>query len=66
MATTEKVPAQLDPAEVKAELLAKYPPKVARKRAKQIVFNEAVASEAPEIMANVRTIPGIITMRGCT
>jgi len=32
MATTEKVPAQLDPAEVKAELLAKYPPKVADRK----------------------------------
>ncbi|ADH87122.1 nitrogenase molybdenum-iron protein alpha chain [Desulfurivibrio alkaliphilus] len=52
--------------EVKAELLKKYPPKVARKRAKQILINEALENETPEISANVRTIPGIITMRGCT
>ncbi|MFZ2089469.1 MAG: nitrogenase component 1, partial [Desulfobaccales bacterium] len=53
--------------EVKKELLEKYPTKVARKRAKQIVVNR-VDPEAgvPEIMSNVRTIPGIITQRGCT
>jgi len=53
-------------AEIKEELLKKYPPKVARKRAKQIMINEALENETPEITANVRTIPGIITMRGCT
>ena len=57
---------QWDPAEVKAELLAKYPSKVARKRAKQIMINEAQGNETPEISANVRTTPGIITKRGCT
>ncbi|BDQ33439.1 nitrogenase molybdenum-iron protein alpha chain [Pseudodesulfovibrio portus] len=66
MAKTKKV-VQLMPTDIKEELLAKYPPKVARKRAKQIMINEATESEAPsEILANVRTIPGIITMRGCT
>ncbi|MEW6520437.1 MAG: nitrogenase molybdenum-iron protein alpha chain [Thermodesulfobacteriota bacterium] len=64
--TIKKKSAQWEPAEVKAELLAKYPPKVARKRAKQILINEALENETPEISANVRTIPGIITMRGCT
>ena len=57
---------QWDPADVKAELLKKYPPKVARKRAKQIMINEALENDTPEITANVRTTPGIITMRGCT
>jgi nitrogenase molybdenum-iron protein alpha chain len=66
MAKTKKV-VQLMPADIKEELLKKYPPKVARKRAKQILINEATEAEAPpEILANVRTIPGIITMRGCT
>lgn len=66
MAKTKKV-VQFDPTDVKEQLLSKYPPKVARKRAKQIMINEATESEAaPEILANVRTIPGIITMRGCT
>ena len=66
MTTTQTKAAQLDPAEIKAELLRKYPPKVARKRARQILINEALENDTPEIMANVRTIPGIITMRGCT
>ncbi|UZP68756.1 nitrogenase molybdenum-iron protein alpha chain [Desulfovibrio mangrovi] len=66
MAKTKKL-VQLDPADIKEELLKKYPPKVARKRAKQIMINEALGNETPpEIVANVRTIPGIITMRGCT
>ena len=63
MATTKN---GLAPTEVREELLKKYPPKVARKRAKQIMINEAQQAETPEITANVRTIPGIITMRGCT
>ncbi len=57
---------QWDPTNVKEKLLEKYPPKVARKRAKQIMINEALENTTPEIVANVRTIPGIITMRGCT
>lgn len=57
---------QWDPADIKEKLLSKYPPKVARKRAKQIMINEANGNNPPEIVANVRTIPGIITMRGCT
>ena len=66
MAKTKKL-VQLKPTDIKEELLAKYPPKVARKRAKQIMINEATGSDSsPEILANVRTIPGIITMRGCT
>jgi nitrogenase molybdenum-iron protein alpha chain len=64
--TTKKKMVQWDPADVKAELLKKYPPKVARKRSKQIMINEALENETPEITANVRTTPGIITMRGCT
>ncbi len=64
--TTKKKLVQWDPTEVKEELLKQYPPKVARKRAKQILINEALENETPEIQANVRTIPGIITMRGCT
>ncbi len=63
---TKKKMVQWDPADIKAELIKKYPPKVARKRAKQIMINEALENETPEITANVRTTPGIITMRGCT
>jgi nitrogenase molybdenum-iron protein alpha chain len=57
----------LNAAEVKQELLDKYPTKVARKRAKQIVINQVdPETGVPEITSNVRTIPGIITQRGCT
>ena len=53
--------------EVKKELLSKYPTKVARKRAKQIVVNQVDPDSCvPEIQSNVRTVPGIITQRGCT
>ena len=58
---------ELDAAEVKRELISKYPTKVARKRAKQIVVNEVGPDSCvPEIQSNVRTIPGIISQRGCT
>ena len=58
---------EINPAEVKEELLNKYPVKVARKRAKQIVINKVdECGEVPQIQSNVRTIPGIITQRGCT
>ncbi len=57
----------IDPQDVKQELLRKVPTKVARKRAKQIVVNQVGESQdVPEIGANTRTIPGIITQRGCT
>ncbi|MDR2245522.1 MAG: nitrogenase component I subunit alpha [Treponema sp.] len=53
-------------AEFRAEVLERYPPKVARKRAKQIIVNKVEGEdEVPEILANTRTVPGIITMRGC-
>lgn len=53
-----------DPSEFKEEMLKKYPRKVAKKRDKSIIVNDP--SEGQEILANVRTIPGIITQRGCT
>lgn len=52
-----------DPSELKEEILAKYPNKVAKKRAKSMVGNEP--SENQEIQSNVRTVPGIISQRGC-
>ena len=49
-----------DPEKVKARLLAKYPPKVARKRAKQIVVNKvdltAVWQEGRQGPRFVRTL----------
>ena len=64
--TPRRKTADWNPGEIKAEMLKRYPPKVARRRDKQIMINEALANETPQITANVRTIPGIITMRGCT
>ncbi|NLD92891.1 MAG: nitrogenase molybdenum-iron protein alpha chain [Fibrobacter sp.] len=53
-------------ADIKEALTKKYPAKVARKRAKAIVVNDVGPEDkVPEIQANVRTVPGIITMRGC-
>ena len=62
---------EIKPGEVKEEIMKKLPPKVARKRSKQFVINEVSSDEnkvkvAKEIQSNVRTIPGIITQRGCT
>lgn len=53
-----------DPQEVKEEILSKYPRKVAKKRAKAMVVNDPEIHQ--EIGANIRTVPGIITQRGCT
>ncbi|ASQ90855.1 nitrogenase molybdenum-iron protein alpha chain [Prosthecochloris sp. GSB1] len=53
-----------DPSVIKEELIKKYPPKVAKKRAKGIVLNDPEAT--PQVQANVRTVPGIITQRGCS
>jgi nitrogenase molybdenum-iron protein alpha chain len=67
MSTIENSVPDWEPREVKEEMLKKYPPKVARRRAQQMVMiDEAMQNSTPEIVANVRTIPGIITMRGCT
>src|SRR5210317_516254 len=58
---------QMDIHKVKDELLKAYPSKVARKRSQQIVINEKDESlNVPEIKANTRTMPGVITQRGCT
>ena len=54
----------IDLSKFKEEVLEAYPSKVAKKRAKSIVYNDP--EERPVIQANVRTIPGIITQRGCT
>jgi nitrogenase molybdenum-iron protein alpha chain len=55
---------------LKQEMLKKYPAKVARKREKQILVNQHVAEfegrpTVPVIAVNSRTIPGILSMRGC-
>ena len=61
---TNKVKTALpDPSTLKEEILAKYPPKIARKRAKSMVVVDEKLDQ--EVQSNVRTIPGIITQRGC-
>jgi len=55
-----------DPDGVKEKLLQKYPAKVARKRAKQIIVNKTGEDGmVPSIGANVRTVPGLMSQRGC-
>jgi len=55
---------ELDAGQLKEEMLRAYPSKTAKKRAKQMVVNDPDA--IPEIGANSRTTPGLITQRGCT
>ncbi len=52
-----------DPGPLKEAILAKYPTKVARKRKKSMVANDP--ETRPAVQANVRTVPGLITQRGC-
>ena len=57
---------QVDTQQLKQEIMDKYPPKVARKRSKHFVVNKKIDEENyAAIQANVRTIPGIISQRGC-
>ncbi len=45
-------------------VVEKYPKKVGKKRAKSILNNDP--DNIQEIQANIRTVPGIISQRGCT
>jgi nitrogenase molybdenum-iron protein alpha chain len=56
--------ASLNSAEVREKMLEIYPDKTKKKRAKQLLVNDP--SAPAQIAANTRTIPGIITQRGCT
>lgn len=54
------------PDKAREQLVKDYPPKVAKKRMGQIVVNRKDAEQVPpEIKANARTTPGIISQRGC-
>jgi nitrogenase molybdenum-iron protein alpha chain len=58
---------RLDVDEIREELLQGYPAKLAKKRGKQLLVNNPAPDGSPrEVLANVRTIPGIISQRGCT
>ncbi|MCH8475506.1 MAG: nitrogenase component I subunit alpha [Opitutales bacterium] len=52
-------------AEAREKLLENYPKKTLRKRSKQMLVNETPETPA-QIGANSRTVPGIITQRGCS
>jgi len=65
MSDKEKLSTVINPDELKKEIMAKYPGKVQKKRSKAFVINDP-EDETLEVQANVRTIPGIITQRGCT
>ncbi len=63
--TTDVTPNPLPSAEqVREEMLKIYPPKTRKKRSKQMIVNDPEAP--PEVAANTRTVPGIMTQRGCT
>ena len=47
----------------RSNIIEKYPPKVMKKRGKQFIVRDD--NPGQEIQANVRTVPGIITQRGC-
>ncbi len=56
-----------NPRDVKEKLIQIYPKKLRQKRSEQIVVTEQREDgSVPEIKANVRSSPGIITQRGCT
>ncbi|MCK5160972.1 MAG: nitrogenase molybdenum-iron protein alpha chain [Candidatus Aureabacteria bacterium] len=59
----KKIKKSLEPNTIKEDILKKYPAKVAKKRNKSMVLNDPETGQ--EIQSNVRTIPGIITQRGC-
>ncbi len=67
MSRTTYIPVKdLNAENIKESILKRYPAKLARKRSKQIVVNRFdEGGHVPEILANSRTIPGILTMRGC-
>ncbi|MCS7008310.1 MAG: nitrogenase component I subunit alpha [Chthoniobacterales bacterium] len=54
----------VSPSALRQKMLEGLPAKTLRKRSKQIIENDP--EKPPEIAANTRTIPGIITQRGCT
>ncbi len=58
---------EIEAEEFKADVLSKYPAKLAKKRGRQFVINKIEnGDQVPEILANTRTTPGIMTMRGCS
>lgn len=64
MSETPELTPLPDPEQAREEMLKIYPPKTRKKRSKQILSNDP--DVPPEVGANTRTLPGIMTQRGCT
>ncbi len=47
------------------EMLIPYPDTVKKNRKKHLIVRDEAAACCPQIEANTRTIPGIISQRGC-
>ena len=47
------------------DMLGPYPETVKKNRKKHIIVKDVAAECCPQIEANTRTIPGIISQRGC-
>jgi nitrogenase molybdenum-iron protein alpha chain len=62
--TTGTDPAATAAKELLDTMMKAYPSKTAKKRAKQMLVNDP--ENPPQIGANSRTVPGILTQRGCT
>lgn len=60
MSTSSSLPFE----DFREEVSKAYPSKVGKKRMKSMI--QATPGESREIQANVRTVPGIISQRGCT
>lgn len=47
------------------EMMGQYPDKVSKNRRKHLIVKDEAVATCPQIEANTRTIPGIISQRGC-
>ncbi|MDR3233202.1 MAG: nitrogenase component I subunit alpha [Planctomycetaceae bacterium] len=65
-ATPQKYELPISGEQFRDETAAAYSPKLGKKRKRQIIVNKVDDGDTvPEILANTRTAPGILTMRGC-
>ena len=65
-----RLPEEINSDTIREELLRAYPKKARRKRETQVIVNQHAPADGdavavPQIAANTRTLPGIITQRGC-
>ena len=48
-----------------ADVLAAYPPKTAKFRAKHLKPNDPEGGKECEVKSNIKSRPGVMTIRGC-